>query len=98
MSAFAPQQRTFHNQSFRETATGKPSISKIRSQLRENSLIVDQLATSSITLLTQFSGSRECPVRRHESCKHRRDQLCGFTDRLSALVRQNFGIGQEIAM
>ena len=77
---------------------GKPSISNIGLQLRENSLIVDQLAASIITLLAQLSGSRESPVRRHKSCKHWRDQFCGLADRLSALVRQNFGIGQEIAM
>jgi hypothetical protein len=38
---------------------GKPSISNIGLQLRENSLIVDQLAASIITLLAQLSGSRE---------------------------------------
>jgi hypothetical protein len=38
---------------------GKPSIRNIGLQLRENSLIVDQLAASIITLLAQLSGSRE---------------------------------------
>ena len=38
---------------------GEPSISNIGLQLRENSLIVDQLAASIITLLAQLSGSRE---------------------------------------
>ena len=38
---------------------GKPSISNIGLQLRENSLIVDQLAASIITLLAQLLGSRE---------------------------------------
>jgi len=38
---------------------GKPSISNIGLQLRENSLIVDKLTASIITLLAQLSGSRE---------------------------------------
>jgi hypothetical protein len=38
---------------------GKQRISNIGLQLRENSLIVDQLAASIITLLAQLSGSRE---------------------------------------
>jgi hypothetical protein len=97
--------RPVHNRSFRESPANrpsdrddKPSISNIGLQLREDPLIVDQLATSIITMLTQLSRSRECPVRGHKPCKHWRDQFCGLTNRLSALVRQDFGIVHEIAM
>jgi hypothetical protein len=38
---------------------GRSSISNIGLQLRENWLIVDQLAASIMTLLAQLSGSRE---------------------------------------
>jgi hypothetical protein len=72
--------------------------SNIGLQLRENSVIVDQLATSIITMLAQLSRSRECPVRGHKPCKHWRDQFCGLTNRLSALVRQDFGISKQITM
>jgi len=37
----------------------RTSISNIGLQLRKNSLIVDQLAASIVTLLAQLSGSRE---------------------------------------
>jgi hypothetical protein len=62
------QERSFHNRSLRDSAAtanrpsdrgGKPSISNIGLQLRQNSLIVDQLAASIISLLAQISGSRE---------------------------------------
>jgi hypothetical protein len=70
----------------------EPSIGKIDHQLRGYSFVVDQLAASITILLAQLPEARECPVRRHKSCKHWRDQFCGLIDRLSALVRQNFSI------
>ena len=46
----------------------------------------------------QLSCFPKRPICRHESREHWHDHFNGITNRLAALARENFGIGDEIAM